>query len=281
MMGQIGTVAFLTAAEGFICVSVRAVYDLSDALNWLPYPYNVRVVATYYSVFLPRMLTASADSLAPDASAREERLFESLHQKGNLSYSPPKSVSSQTSYSDTNPERTDKDDKDRPEIAVEDDDIDKWEDDNKASGIPPFNLTDMFRRVDLMLNLSSRYSMLTEMLKKDKTPAVRNTTSRFSRIVRPSRSRPFISINVPQSSSQPSKIHFPAPECPQTSRQNMLSCELSGSLRDHILWKRREKKSTIDAASKRNTEGSQNWKACNTDFDYNLFGLPEYHQKGW
>jgi hypothetical protein len=94
-----------------------------------------------------------------------------------------------------------------------------------------------------------------------------------------------------------SNTHPPALS-PRTPRRNMLSTELTESLRKHLLWERQVKSSTTNAVLKRrhtahNMKNIQHYpgekpfldptrahfiNSCNIHFDS---GLQEYHLKGW
>ncbi|KAF2434270.1 DUF1752-domain-containing protein [Tothia fuscella] len=218
-------------------------------------------------------------------------------------------------------EDTDDEDEDQSESAIEDDDVDEeWEDDDEPSSPPSLDKKHMFQRVDSKPNLISRRSMLTSLMhEKDRAGALlHNANSRSSPAIRRSRTT---SPNGPLGTSPPKSIaqglaqpsrarpiimttsntHPPALS-PRTTRRNMLSTELTESLRKHLLWERQVKSSTTNAALKRrhtahDMKNLQHYpgenhattflapakeaQATNSWNNYFDSGLQEYHQKGW
>lgn len=212
--------------------------------------------------------------------------------------------------------------------AIEDDDVEEdWEDDDEASSSPA-NLEPTFNRVDdSKPNLTSRKSLLTNLMhEKDRALALQNAASRSSPAIRRSRTT---SPNGPLGSSPQnlppalppnlapgltsasrarpiimttSNVHPPALS-PRTTRRNMLSTELTESLRKHLLWDRQVNRSTTNAALKRRHTAQDMTKLKhfpgesrpapfiqpakepqNTTNSWNNYfdsGLQEYHQKGW
>jgi hypothetical protein len=215
----------------------------------------------------------------------------------------------------------DTDEEDQSESAIEDDDVDEeWEDDDEPSSPPSLNEQELFQRVDSKPKLTSRRSMLTSLMhEKDRSAyLLQNANSRSSPAIRRSRTT---SPNGPLGTSPPKSIaeglaqpsrarpiimttsntHPPALS-PRTTRRNMLSTELTESLRKHLLWERQVKSCTTNAALKRRhtahdmknlqhypgenhppthlapTMEPKNGNSWNNYFDT---GLQEYHQKGW
>ncbi|TID20659.1 hypothetical protein E2P81_ATG05290 [Venturia nashicola] len=213
--------------------------------------------------------------------------------------------------------------------AIEDDDVEEdWEDDDDEASSSSANLEPTFNRVDdSKPNLTSRKSLLTNLMhEKDRALALQNAASRSSPAIRRSRTTspngPLGSSpqNIPQalpsnlapgmtSASQARSIimntanlHPPALS-PRTTRRNMLSTELTESLRKHLLWDRQVNRSTTNAALKRRHTAQDMTKLKNfpdesrpapsiqpakepqntTNSWNNYFdsGLQEYHQKGW
>jgi hypothetical protein len=221
------------------------------------------------------------------------------------------------------------DEGDHSESAIEDEN-DVWEDEEDEdvpSSPASVNEKDMFQRVEESKpNLVSRRSLLTSLMhEKDRAAALQNAASRSTPAIRRSRTTspngPLGSSPknapqpLPQSQTQglaqasrarpiimtTSNVHPPALS-PRTTRRNMLSTELTESLRKHLLWDRQVNRSTTNAALKRrhtaqdmtklkNFPGEsqpapfiapmkepQNTNSWNNYFDS---GLQEYHQKGW
>jgi hypothetical protein len=217
-------------------------------------------------------------------------------------------------------EETD-DEEDQSESAIEDDDVDEdWEDDDEPGSPPSANNQELFQRVDSRPNLVSRRSMLTSLMhEKDRSAyLLQNANSRSSPAIRRSRTT---SPNGPLGTSPPTSIaqglgqpsrarpiimttsntHPPALS-PRTTRRNMLSTELTESLRKHLLWERQVPRCTTNAALKRRhtahdmknlqhypgdnqptTHLAPNLEPKNGNSWNNYFdtGLQEYHQKGW
>lgn len=212
--------------------------------------------------------------------------------------------------------------------AIEDDDVEEdWEDDDDASSSPAIHEPTFNRVDDSKPNLTSRKSLLTNLMhEKDRALALQNAASRSSPAIRRSRTTspngPLGSSpqNLPQvlppnlapgltsaSRARPiimttSNVHPPALS-PRTTRRNMLSTELTESLRKHLLWDRQVNRSTTNAALKRRHTAQDMTKLQhfpgesrpapfiqpakepqNTTNSWNNYfdsGLQEYHQKGW
>ena len=212
---------------------------------------------------------------------------------------------------------SDDEDEDVSESAIDDDDDSSdWEDsDEQQSGPSSVNERDLFQRVDSRPNLTSRRSMLTTLMTEpDRAKALATAASRStpalrrSRTTTPSgpsvatspepnahvsftgqdiaRSRPFIMTT--------SNTHEP-PSSPRTTRLNMLSTELTESLRKNLLWERLHKSNgNLAALKRRHTSNDvKNLKQHpepialsqqgpkNFNNDYFNAGLQEYHTKGW
>jgi hypothetical protein len=208
---------------------------------------------------------------------------------------------------------------DTDESAVEDDE-DEWcsdeEEDDGAVGSEQVS----FPRIDSRPNLTSRRSLITTALtERDRAEAMQKQASRSTTALRRSRTS---SPNGPSLGTSPregrelqlggiqipsrpvimttSNTHPPATS-PRTTRRNMLSTELTESLRKHLLWERQQKNATSNALLKRRhtsndvknlrhypeppaatlapiRESSRNNNSWNAYFDH---GLQEYHVKGW
>ncbi|KAH9907494.1 DUF1752-domain-containing protein [Xylariomycetidae sp. FL2044] len=174
------------------------------------------------------------------------------------------------------------------ESAIDDDDEDsEWEDSIEESGKSSVDDPVSFKRVPSKPNLTSQRSLISLMFAAPEgrtkglsnyashsTPAIAQrargmqTTSRnmvaspndsddsgleMRRAVRPPQLNP---INeIPRSSAQPIMSSAQAQRqvalSPRTTRRNMLSTELTESLRRQLLWERQQKSSTANAVLKR------------------------------
>ena len=217
----------------------------------------------------------------------------------------------------------DRDDDEVSESAI-DDDEDAWEDSDTEDGrTAALEDKHLFQRVDSRANLTSRRSLLTTMMhEKDRKQELASVAGmRSPSLLRRSRTT---SPNGPSLATSPdddaemvkvagrpipqpkpiimttSNLHAP-PYSPRTTRRNMLTTELTESLRKHILWERQQKNVTANAALKRRhtshdvknlrqypkgkqreplleREETSKTNSWNHYFDN---GLQEYHQKGW
>jgi hypothetical protein len=242
-----------------------------------------------------------------------------------------------TSGSEDAIESDSEDDVDESAIEEEDSDDEEWEDDeeNEESHAPSVAERErpMFSRVDSKPDLTSRRSLLTTAIHQgDRAMALQNAASASSPAIRRSRnSRP----NGPSTGSSPhedgglmmreqasrpkpiimttSNVHPPAMS-PRSTRRTMLQSELTGSLRQNLLWERQQKNATTNAVAKRaqsavnlpalrramttgdvkglntNTQQSQIRSTTFKDNDkidssYNQFfdggDAQEYHRSGW
>jgi hypothetical protein len=161
---------------------------------------------------------------------------------------------------------------DESAIEEEDSDDEGWEDDeeNEEGGPPAVADRPMFPRVDSKPDLTSRRSLLTTAIHQgDRATALQNAASQSSPAIRRSRnSRP----NGPSTGSSPhedgglmmrepasrpkpiimttSNVHPPAMS-PKSTRRAMMQSELTGSLRQNLLWERQQKNATTNAVAKR------------------------------
>ncbi|KXL45423.1 hypothetical protein M433DRAFT_77754 [Acidomyces richmondensis BFW] len=204
------------------------------------------------------------------------------------------------------------------ESAIEDDDDSSdWEDSDDQSGPSSVNEKDLFQRVDSRPNLTSRRSLLTTLMHEpDRAKALQNAASRSTPMLRRQRTTPPNGPSVPGSPepgvsvamsgqdvtrSKPiimttSNTHPPQVALsPRTTRRNMLSTELTESLRKNLLWERQHRSTGNLAALKRRhtaqdmsklrqypepiSLSQQNGIKLNNDY-FNA-GLQEYHAKGW
>ncbi|KAL6710305.1 hypothetical protein ACN47E_009251 [Coniothyrium glycines] len=161
---------------------------------------------------------------------------------------------------------------DYDESAIEEEDSeDDWEDDdNEESGPSSITERPLFQRVDSKPDLTSRRSLLTTALHEgDRALALQNAASRSSPAIRRSRTT---TPNGPSTGNSPqednglmmrqqasrakpiimttSNVH-PPPMSPKSTRQAMLRSELTGSLRQNLLWERQQKNATTNAVAKR------------------------------
>jgi hypothetical protein len=234
-------------------------------------------------------------------------------------------------------ESDDEDDDDAFESVIEEDeDSSDWEDDDvgESGNSSADENKSMFRRVDSQPNLTSRRSMLTTMMHEpDRARAMASAASRSTPALRrsrgaspsgpsatPSPHRREVERAGPDFSSHPSQLSQHAQEAsessqprpiimttsnthqpslsPRTTRRNMLSTELTESLRKNLLWERQHKSSNNLAAMKRrhtshdiknlkqhpepqtimSVKENDKKKFSNEYFNQ---GLQEYHAKGW
>lgn len=235
-------------------------------------------------------------------------------------------------------ESDDEDDDDAFESVIEEDeDSSDWEDDDigESGNSSADENKSMFRRVDSQPNLTSRRSMLTTMMHEpDRARAMASAASRSTPALRrsrgaspsgpsatPSPHRREVERAGPDYTSHPSQLSQHAQEAsessqprpiimttsnthqpalsPRTTRRNMLSTELTESLRKNLLWERQHKSSNNLAAMKRRhtshdiknlkqhpepqmvmsvKDNNDKKKFSNEYFNQ---GLQEYHAKGW
>lgn len=176
-----------------------------------------------------------------------------------------------TSESEGAIESDSEDDVDESAIDEEDSDEQEWEDedDNEDSGPSSLKEGGLFQRVDSKPNLVSRRSLLTTALHQgDRALALQNAASRSTPAIRRSRTT---TPNGPSTGTSPqeeeglmmrqasrpkpiimttSNVHPPAMS-PRTTRRLMLTSELTGSLRQNLLWERQQKNATNNAVAKR------------------------------
>lgn len=149
------------------------------------------------------------------------------------------------------------------EDAWEDDDLDVAEDKDQA----------LFQRVSSKPNLASRRSLLTTLVhESERAAAMTGQASKsqpsLPQLSRQSKAKPSIQIaDPPQTSgiarSKPmampaSASQNPCAFSPRTTRRNMLSTELTESLRQNLLWERQFKNTTAQAFLKRRHTAHEN-----------------------
>ncbi|KAJ8063309.1 hypothetical protein OCU04_008539 [Sclerotinia nivalis] len=223
-------------------------------------------------------------------------------------------------------ETDDEDDVD--ESAIDDDeDSSDWEDSVEDSGNASIDDKTFFQRVDSRPQLTSRRSLITTMLhQNDRAQALATEASRSTPALRRSRnsspSGPSLAAS-PESDEAPLMMRGLKPIAevprgaqpiiktttnttahhqalsPRTTRRNMLATELTVSLRQNLLWERRQKSSVNEAAAalkRRHTAHDvanlkqypekaymdKDDQALNSSWNqYFSQGLGEYHSKGW
>lgn len=158
------------------------------------------------------------------------------------------------------------------ESAIEDDDSEaEWEDEDPEDDNVPASLKESnpFQRVESKSNLTSHRSLLTSAFHEgDRAQALQNAASRSSPAIRRSRTT---TPNGPSTGNSPqeeglmmraqsrpkpiimttSNTSHPPAMSPRTTRRQMLQTELTGSLRQNLLWERQQKNATNNAVAKR------------------------------
>ena len=218
---------------------------------------------------------------------------------------------------------SDDEDEEVSESAIDDDDDSSdWEDSDDQSGPSSVNEKEMFQRVDSRPNLTSRRSLLTTQLHEpDRAKALANAASRSTpQIARRTNSRtttpngpsvaaspepnaPIAKVNEETTGAKPiimttSNTHQQnLALSPRSTRRNMLSTELTESLRKNLLWERQHRSTgNLAALKRRHTSNDvKNLRqqpepapvfthqdgAKRFTNDYFHAGLQEYHAKGW
>ncbi|PVH70690.1 DUF1752-domain-containing protein [Cadophora sp. DSE1049] len=216
------------------------------------------------------------------------------------------------------------------ESAIDDDDDSSdWEDSIEDSGNASIDEKTFFQRVDPRPNLTSRRSLITTMLHQNdranalaSAAAASRSTPALHRSCTSSPNGPSLAASpdsddvaplmikkglkpiseIPQSAAQPiiqtttNTTPHQLALSPRTTRRNMLASELTVSLRQHLLWERKQKLQITTAVSNRRhtahdvahlkqvpgqvcmdkDDGDKpSWN------DYYGQGLGEYHSRGW
>lgn len=217
------------------------------------------------------------------------------------------------------------DDDDEEEDSVIDDsaieeDEEEWEDEQPEEA--PVN--PVFKRVDSAAHLPSRRSILTAGLTEgDRAKGLLNAASQSSPAIRrmerasshtgplvamspddndddgPVMMRPVANSRAININSQQSSAYALA-QSPRTTRRNMLSTELTESLRKNLLWERQQKNTTVNAFLKREARSMANLQRAgqsaqqagppharddltrgNNSYNDYFNVTSEYHTKGW
>ncbi|KDN60780.1 hypothetical protein CSUB01_05972 [Colletotrichum sublineola] len=192
------------------------------------------------------------------------------------------------------------------ESAIDDDDDSSdWEDSIKDSNKSSIDEKTFFQRVDSKINLTSRRSLITLMIKqndrKSSSRALGDIASQSTSTLAVSpndsddaplmmkrgvRSSPLKPITkIPRSAAQPiyttaSHSHLQAALSPRTTRRNMFATELTESLRRNLLWERQQKSSTANAVLKRR-HTSHDVANPQQYFSKDMDNFGGYHSKGW
>ncbi|QIX02302.1 hypothetical protein AMS68_007819 [Peltaster fructicola] len=249
----------------------------------------------------------------------QSELSESLRREGRSGLKKTTSFSDKVTIARAAAARhspvfeSDDEDEEVSESAIEDDDdSSEWEDSDDNNSGPSSMDGTLFQRVDSRPNLTSRRSLLTTLMHEpDRAKALASAASRSTPAMRRSRAAspngpslattPEESVEVTGTRPQPiimttSNTHQQLALSPRTTRRNMLSTELTESLRKNLLWERQHKSTgNLSALKRRHT--SQNIKdlkehpqptyptktGTNMSFNNDYFnaGLGEYHTKGW
>ncbi|KAL2755580.1 hypothetical protein ACRALDRAFT_2034638 [Sodiomyces alcalophilus JCM 7366] len=195
------------------------------------------------------------------------------------------------------------------ESAIDDDEDDsEWEDED--SGRSSINDKTLFQRVDsrratMLGNAASQSTSAIPHARFPQGPSLAASPNdsdeaplMMKRGVRRSPLKPI--VEIPRSTAQPIRApaghpHMQAALSPRTTRRNMLSTELTESLRRNLLWERQQKSSTANAVLKRRHTShdvanlkqypEKLYMGKDEDADSNLYFQKEtfggYHSKGW
>jgi hypothetical protein len=266
------------------------------------------------------MKTAMADSVQRPVSTKKQTSFKEEVAAQTIKEEPQ--------AFDDDVFETDEDEIDESAID-DDDDSSDWEDSIEDSGNPSIDEKTFFQRVDSRPNLTSRRSLITTMLHQNDranalatAAAASRSTPALQRSRTTSPNGPSLAASpdsedslplmmkkglkpiaeIPRSAAQPiiqTTTNTPAHQLalsPRTTRRNMLASELTVSLRQHLLWERKQKSQTANAVLKRrhtahdvanlkqypekvymdqNDGNKSSWN------DYYGQGLGEYHSRGW
>ncbi|GAM84349.1 hypothetical protein ANO11243_023430 [Dothideomycetidae sp. 11243] len=266
------------------------------------------------------------------SSGEEESSLESHLYKGSISSLSEGLHKKQASFRDDNLVskiqdspvfESDDEDEDEDEVSEgviddeEEEDSSDWEDELGDEDASDTEERPTFHKVDSRPDLTSRRSLLTSLMHEgDRARALHNAASRSSPAIRRTQTTP------PEGSSRaasPVSRERNGPDgqgsgarpiamsaakqyphlalSPRTTRRNMLSSELTESLRKNLLWERQHKSSQNIAALKRRHTShdmknlrqhpepqphmSAKENADKFNNDYFHAGLGEYHSKGW
>lgn len=272
----------------------------------------------------PAMFTigtsSGEDESSLDSHMYKSSLSESLKNKKQTSFKDEIAIGRAASRHSPVFESDDEDEEISESAIDDDDDSSDWEDSDDNSGPSSVNEREtLFQRVDSQANLTSRRSMLTTLMHEpDRAKALANEASRSTPALRRSRQTtpngpsvagspvPSVQLQAPiQDSSRSKPIIMTTSNTmpnqlalsPRTTRRNMLSTELTESLRKNLLWERQHRSTgNLTALKRRHTSTDvKNLKqqpepapvfshrdgAKNFNNDFFNAGLQEYHAKGW
>jgi hypothetical protein len=249
---------------------------------------------------------SEGDESSPESLASRSFLADGLRSSRKITSFKDEVHMIQGRMSQTE-EAIDDSDDEPSESAI--DDEDEWEDEPEA--LVQVDNGELFKRVDSSSNLVSRRSLITTMIhEKDRASALQNAASRSTPAIR----RRTSSHNGPLGSSPPNdhvqlsrarpiNVTIPnqteggqLPPSPRTNRRNMLSTELTGSLRKHLLWERQNRNPASKALKNRtfrseirltdHVQGpymgpSDASIRRNESLNFYDNGLQEYFEKGW
>lgn len=220
----------------------------------------------------------------------------------------------------------DEEDSNPEDSAIEEDDEEGWEDEQPEED--KMTPQPIFKRVDSSAHLPSRRSILTQGLTEgERAKGLLSAASRSSPAIKrmdrsSSLSGPSLLAASPDEnddededgpvmmrSAEPSRgIPISPPKnqaayamahSPRTTRRNMLSTELTESLRKNLLWERQQKNTTVNAFLKREARSMANLQKAgqvaqneqrplladdvknNASYNDCFNVVNEYHTKGW
>ncbi|MCJ1309810.1 hypothetical protein MMC25_003471 [Agyrium rufum] len=246
-------------------------------------------------------------SLQPSAN-RSSRLGPSKKQT-SFKAEVESRQAQQRSHENENVFESDEDEED------EEEDESDWED-SASEGDSALDEKPLFQRIPSRPELTSRRSLLTTMIQEpDRAKAFAEMASKstpaLQRSRTSSRNGPSLAASPEEGSimheqfqgkgSRPiimttSNLHPPSLS-PRTTRRNMMSHELTESLRKGLLWERLQKNTTVHAVLRRRhtsqdiaklkqypkpiAEDSGSTSKNNSWNNFQDNGLGEYHERGW
>ncbi|KAI9796370.1 MAG: hypothetical protein M1833_006375 [Piccolia ochrophora] len=294
--------------------------------NLAPVPTSTNLLQAKADTAKKNHMFLLGGSSGEDESSLEEHMHP-IAQRSSLSdgLKRPMANKKQTSFKEEVATRTineglheDEDVFTEDESAIEEDDSSDWEDSVTESGRSSVEEKPLFQRVDSKANLTSRRSLLTNLLHQgDRAAALANAASRSTPAMQRSRTSSPNGPSVAASPEEEATLEMRGPDVPRsnpiimttsnthppalsprTTRRNMLATELTESLRKHLLWERQQKNTTASAVLKRrhtahdvaHLQEYPNRQHSTTNMDSSKLmamnhyfdnGLGEYHQKGW
>ncbi|KKA26271.1 hypothetical protein TD95_000023 [Thielaviopsis punctulata] len=215
----------------------------------------------------------------------------------------------------------DDDDDYMDESAIEDED-DEWEEFSEKSGKSSVDDRNYFQRVESKVNLTSRRSLITLMFNQSDNNGKNNIASQSTSALQPRRAlhgpsglgnggpsggpsgkmapeeQGLMMKRAPSRDVSHARAQAQPILSPRTTRRNMLSTELTESLRRHMLWERKQKSKTANAVLERRhtsqdvanlrqypTAPYMDKKLDDDKANWNRYFTKEaadgYHTKGW